>query len=53
MGNSQTIQKINYEDIQYAIKNSEQYLLINTLVESEQNCLIPNTININKEIIKT
>jgi hypothetical protein len=50
MGNSQTIQKINYEDIQYAIKNSEQYLLINTLVESEQNCLIPNTININKEI---
>ena len=50
MGNSQTIQKINYEDIQYAIKNSEKYLLINTLVESEQNCLIPNTININKEI---
>jgi hypothetical protein len=50
MGNSQTIQKINYEDIQYAIKNSEQYLLINTLVESEQDCLIPNTININKEI---
>ena len=50
MGNSQTIQKINYEDIQYAIKNSEQYLLINTLIESEQDCLIPNTININKEI---
>ena len=50
MGNSQTIQKIDYEDIQYAIKNSEQYLLINTLIESEQDCLIPNTININKEI---
>jgi len=49
MGNSQSIQKINYEDIQYVIKNSEAYLLINTLSELEQDCLIKNTININKE----
>ena len=44
MGNSQSIQKINFEDMQSVIKNPEIYLLINTLPESEQNCLIPNTI---------
>jgi len=50
MGNSQSIQKINYEDVQYIIKNTENHLLINTLNENEQECLIPNTININKEV---
>ena len=46
MGNSQSIQKINYEDIQYVIKNAEANRLINTLTESEQGCLLPNTVNI-------
>jgi hypothetical protein len=41
--------KINYEDIQYVIRNNEQHILINTLDISEQNCLILNTITINKE----
>jgi hypothetical protein len=50
MGNSPSIQKINYEDIQYVIKNTELHLLINTLNENEQDCLLPNTININKEV---
>ena len=49
MGNSQSSIKINYEDIQFIIKNPQGYLLINTLSESEQNCLIINTININDE----
>jgi hypothetical protein len=49
MGNSQSIRKINYEDLQYVIKNKETHLIINTLNETEQNCLIPNTININNE----
>jgi hypothetical protein len=44
MGNSQSIQKINFEDMQNVIKNPEIYVLINTLPESEQTCLIPNTI---------
>ena len=48
MGNSQTIQKICYEDIQFAIKN-QGHLLINTLSEKEQECLLPNTVNINQE----
>ena len=50
MGNSQSSQKINYEDVQYVIKNSELNVLINTLNETEQVCLIPNTVNINKEV---
>jgi len=50
MGNSQSIQKINYEDVQYVIKKSENHILINTLNESEQECLIQNTVNIHKEV---
>jgi 23S rRNA pseudoU1915 N3-methylase RlmH len=49
MGNSQSIQKVNFEDIQYVLKNSETHLLINTLIETEQSCLIPNTISPKKE----
>jgi len=50
MGNAQSsAQKINYEDIQYVLKNPEAHVLINTLNENEQTCLIPNTININQE----
>jgi len=50
MGNSQSsIQKINFEDMQTASKNSEIYLLINTLPETEQCCLIVGTINAQQE----
>jgi len=50
MGNSQTSTiKINYEDVQFIINNPEGHLLINTLSNSEQNCLILKTININNE----
>lgn len=49
MGNSQTMTKINYEDMQTVVKNSEIYLIINTLSYSEQDCLIINTIPANKE----
>ena len=34
MGNAQSIQKINYEDVQHVIKNTEIYVLINTLSEN-------------------
>ena len=50
MGNTQSTSiKINYEDVQYIIKNPEGHLLINTLSNSEQHCLIQNTMNINNE----
>ena len=43
MGNTQSMKKINYEDMQSVIKNPEIYLIINTLPPSEQQCLIVNT----------
>jgi len=50
MGNAQSsIQKINFEDMQSACKNPEIYLLINTLPESEQGCLIIGTVNASQE----
>jgi hypothetical protein len=49
MGNAQSIQKINYEDIQHVIKTAEIHILINTMPENNQDCLIPNTTNINQE----
>jgi hypothetical protein len=49
MGNSQSIQKINFEDVQTVYKNPEIYLLINTLSVSEQNCLILNTLSPQQE----
>lgn len=49
MGNSQSMQKINYEDVQHVTQNADIYMLINTLNEKEQGCLIKNTINIQDE----
>jgi hypothetical protein len=43
MGNTQSMKKINYEDMQTVVKNPEVYLIINTLSPSEQKCLIVNT----------
>lgn len=44
MGNYQSIQKINFEDMQYIIKRTDTYLIINTLPENEQGCLITNSV---------
>ena len=50
MGNTNSINKINFEDIQFLLNGSEKYILINTLMENEQECLLPNTISPEKEI---
>jgi len=47
MGNNQSIRKINFEDMQKAISN--KYIIINTLNESKQECLILNTIPSDEE----
>jgi hypothetical protein len=55
MGNK--INKINFEDIQFIIKNSNNdinnynsnYIIINVLKNNEQDCLIMNTIPFDKE----
>jgi len=41
--------KVSFEDIQRIIKD-KKYLLINTLSDKEQNCLIKGTTPINKEV---
>ena len=48
MGNTNSITKINFEDIQHAIKNNSSYI-INVLNRNEQQCLIQNTMNIDDE----
>jgi hypothetical protein len=47
MGNQTSVNKINFEDMQYAIKN--QFIIINTLSATEQDCLIKGTIHSNNE----
>ena len=49
MGNNQQKQKVNFEDIQFIIKNADNHLLINTMSDNLQNCLIVNTMPIDKE----
>lgn len=49
MGNTQTTQKINFEDMQSVCKNPEIYLLINTMNDAEQSCLIVGTMNVKQE----
>ena len=49
MGNSQSSIKLNYEDIQFIIKNPDGKLLINIMPENMQDCLILKTLNSKKE----
>lgn len=50
MGNkASTTSKVNYEDVQYILKNPEGHLLINTLSHAEQNCVITQTVRAENE----
>jgi hypothetical protein len=50
MGNSNSFQSVNFEDIQFSLQNSNAFLLINTLKETEQACILPNTLPPKMEI---
>ena len=56
MGNTHSIKKINFEDIKFMQKNMKtgksdaDYVLLNTLPEDEQDCLIKNTIHSSNEV---
>ena len=41
--------KINFEDVQNAIKNINQYIIINTLPNTEQECLIKHSLSYEQE----
>ena len=49
MGNTTSIRKINFEDMQNFIKD-DNIVIINTLDASNQDCLINNTVNASQEI---
>tara|TARA_B100000530_G_C15890937_1_gene461396 strand:+ start:295 stop:720 length:426 start_codon:yes stop_codon:yes gene_type:complete len=48
MGNTLSINKINFEDMQEAIKNN--YIIINTLNKDRQDCTITNTLSVDNEV---
>lgn len=49
MGSQQSIQKCNFEDVQKCIIHKNTGMLINTLHNDLQGCLIENTIPISQE----
>ena len=49
MGNTTSTRKVNFEDVQYSMKNKNKFLLINTLNTSRQDVLIKNTVSVSKE----
>ena len=49
MGNTTSIRKINFEDMQSFIKE-DNIIIINTLDAANQDCLILNTVKANEEI---
>ena len=49
MGNTTSTRKVNFEDVQYSMKNKNKFLLINTLNTSRQDVLIKNTVPVSKE----
>ena len=49
MGNTTSTRKVNFEDVQYSMKNKNKFLLINTLDSSRHDILIKNTVPISKE----
>ena len=48
MGNSTSTRYINFEDMQVAITNKE-YIIINTLLSTQQTCLITGTLSMGNE----
>jgi|TARA_B110000483_G_scaffold187636_1_gene222349 hypothetical protein len=48
MGNSLSINKINFEDVQEAI--GKDYIIVNTLTINKQNCLIDKTLSATDEV---
>ena len=49
MGNTPSIKKVNYEDIQALQKKTIKGLLINTLSADFQSCLISGTVRLYKK----
>jgi hypothetical protein len=49
MGSNNSIIKVNFEDVQYALQNKGSHIFINTLPSDKQDCIIPFTIPAHEE----
>jgi len=50
MGNKVSIRKIGFEDVKYLLNKGTRFIIINTLDERDQTCLIKGTISPTEEI---
>lgn len=50
MGSQQSIPKINFEDVKYAL-GKDEFVLVNTLSAGKQECLITGTIHADDETL--
>ena len=50
MGNKVSVKKIGFEDIQYIFRSNKDHIIISTLSESEQDCIIKNTVTPESEV---
>ena len=50
MGNKQSVRKIGFEDIKYLQSRGNKFIIINTLHETDQSCLIKGTITPKDEV---
>ena len=50
MGNKVSIRKIGFEDIKHLLNKKDRFIIINTLDEREQNCLIKGTVTPSEEV---
>lgn len=49
MGASQSVLKVNFEDVQFAVRNKGSHIFINTLTHDKQESIIPHTIPASEE----
>jgi len=50
MGNKVSIRKIGFEDVKYLLNKGTRFIIINTLDERDQECLIKGSISPTEEI---
>ena len=50
MGNKVSIRKIGFEDVKYLLNKGNRFIIINTLDEKDQNCLIKGTVSPSEEV---
>ena len=50
MGNKVSVRKIGFEDVKYLLNKGNRFIIINTLDERDQNCLIKGTVSSSEEV---